>query len=632
MKRLIFAASVALSLALVGCGGSAGAGGAAALPGAGTALPTTDARVVITIPQRTGASTGSRTPAYVSPSTQSLTVAIDGGTPTAQNLTPGSPNCSVGGPLSALTCTVPIAATPGSHTFTFTTYDGLGGTGNVLSTNAVSQTIVANQTNSIDVTLAGVPTLLQVNALGGGTGVSGSIVSGLQLAGILSVPFSVVPLDADGNIIIGPGAPTLAASITGASTGSGIAVAPNAANPNEFTVSALAAGSGTFSVTATPATASAGSPLSATVPLTFETLTTTIAGHHNFTLGLADGTGTSALFNHPSGIAYDSGSGDFYVTDTTNCAFRSVTPGNGTANSGTVVTLAGSPACGLADGTGAAAKFANPIGDAYDPANGYIYVTDYSNCAIRQVALGSGTAGSGTVVTVAGGAGCGFVDGTGTAARLGAVAGAAYDTANQKIYFMDQTNCAVRQLTPGSGAANSGTVVTIAGGACGGFADGTGSAAQFYYPASIAYDSVNGDLYVTDNNNCAIRQVTTGNGTANSGVVTTLAGSRTCGYADGTGAAAQFKDPSGIAYDSATGNLYITDYTACDIRQMTPGNGTKDSATVTTVAGVPGVCSWNDGVGSAAQFNNPDFLAYDPTNNALYITDKGNNTVRELQL
>ncbi|MGC8486421.1 MAG: hypothetical protein ACP5O6_12450, partial [Candidatus Baltobacteraceae bacterium] len=345
MKRLIFAASVALSLALVGCGGSSGN---ATLPGAENTLPMVDARLVITIPQRTAASTGSRTPAYVSPSTQSLTVAIDGGTPAAQNLTPGSPNCSVGGPLSALTCTVPIAAPAGSHTFTFVTYDGLGGTGNVLSTNAVTQSIVANQTNSINVTLAGVPALLQVSVLGSGTGISGSVSTGLQVAGAVSIPLSVAPLDADGNIIIGPGAPTLAASITGATPGLGSTVAPNAANPNEFTVNVLAPGSGTFSVTATPATASAGSPLSATVPLAFETLTTTIAGKP-FYSGLTDGTGTSVRLNGVAGIAYDSATGDLYVTDTTNCAVRSVTPGNGTANSGTVVTLAGSQTCGLAD-------------------------------------------------------------------------------------------------------------------------------------------------------------------------------------------------------------------------------------------------------------------------------------------
>ncbi len=633
MKRLIFPAGVALSLALAGCGGGAGgAGGAAALPGAGSAPPTADARVVITIPQRSATSAGSRAPAYVSPSTQSLTVAVDGGTPTAQNLTPSSPNCSVGGPLSALTCTVPIAVTAGSHAFTFTTYDGLGGTGNALSTNAVTQTIAANQTNSINVTLAGVPASLQVNALGGGSvggSVSGSIASGLQLAGILSMPFSVTALDADGNFIIGPGAPTLAVSITGASTGSGIVVAPNAHNPNEFTVSAQTIGTGTLAVTATPTVPAAGPPLSANVPLTFASLTTTVAGDPDV-IGFVDGTGTAARFNGDAGIAYDSATGDLYVTDTTNCAFRSMSPGNGTANSGTVTTLAGNGAasCGLADGTGTAARFGLPIGDAYDSANGDIYVTDLSSCALRQVALGSGTAGSGTVVTVAGG-GCGFADGTGSAAKFSSPAGVAYDPTNNNLYVTDDGNCAIRQVYLGNGTAGSATVVTLAGSTTCGFVDGTGTAAQFKNPASIAYDPVNGDLYVTDNGNCAVRQVTPGNGTANSGTVTTLAGS-TCGMVPGTGASVKFGEASGIAYDSANGDFYITDYTNSVIWQMTPGNGTANSATATIVAG--GLTGWADGVGTTAHFYRPDFLAYDPTNNALYITEPGSQVVRELQI
>ena len=632
MKRLIFTASVALSLALVGCGGAGSAGGAASLPGTGSVPRTTDARVVITIPQRAANSAGLRAPAYVSPSTQSLTVAIDGGTPMAQNLTTSSPNCSVGGPLSALTCTVPISVATGSHTFTFNTYDGLGGTGNLLSTNAVTQSIVANQTNTINVTLAGVPASLQVNAIGAGSSnLAGNATSGFQLLGILSMPFSVVTLDADGNFIIGPGAPTLAASITGASAGSGIAVAPLASNPNEFTVSALNPGSATFSVTATPAIAAAGTPLSASVPLTFATLVTTIAGDPD-TPGFADGTGTNARFYGDAGIAYDAVTGDLYVTDTTNCAIRSVSPGNGTTYSGSVVTLAGNGpggGCGLADGTGTAAKFANPIGDAYDSANGYIYITDLSNCAIRQLAPGSGTAGSGTVVTVAGGGGCGFADGTGTTAKFLDPAGIAYDPVNDDLYVTDDGNCAIRQILPGNGTAGSATVLTLAGSTTCGFVDGTGTAAQFNHPASIAYDPVSGDLYVTDNGNCVVRQVTPGNGTANSGTVTTLAGS-TCGNVPGTGTSAKFGEASGIAYDSATGNFYITDYTNSEIWQMTPGNGAADSATATIVAG--GAGGFADGTGTTARFYRPDFLAYDPTDNALFITEPGSSTVRELQI
>ena len=284
-----------------------------------------------------------------------------------------------------------------------------------------------------------------------------------------------------------------------------------------------------------------------------------------------------------------------------------------------------------ANGTGTTARFYNPIGDAYDPATGYLYVTDLSNCAIRQVAPGNDTSGSGTVVTIAGGT-CGFADGTGAAAEFVSPAGIAYDSTNGDLYVTDGGNCAIRQITPGNGMAGSGTVITIAGGAGCGFADGTGTAAKFNHPASIAYDPATNDLYVTDNGNCAVRQVTIGSGSANTGVVTTLAGSTSCGNADGTGTAAKFGEPSGIAYDPANGNFYITDYINCDIRQMTPGNGTTNSGTVTTVAGTPLSCGFTDGVGAAALFNQPDLLAYDPTNNALYVTDTGNDVVRELQL
>ncbi len=98
----------------------------------------------------------------------------------------------------------------------------------------------------------------------------------------------------------------------------------------------------------------------------------------------------------------------------------------------------------------------------------------------------------------------------------------------------------------------------------------------------------------------------------------------------GTGASVKFGEASGIAYDSANGDFYITDYTNSVIWQMTPGNGTANSATATIVAG--GLTGWADGVGTTAHFYRPDFLAYDPTNNALYITEPGSQVVRELQI
>src|ERR1035441_3027719 len=67
--------------------------------------------------------------------------------------------------------------------------------------------------------------------------------------------------------------------------------------------------------------------------------------------GNSDGSGSSAHFNLPAGMAVD-GSGNVYVADLDNYTIRKITPG------GAVTTFAGTPgAGGSADGTGAAARF-----------------------------------------------------------------------------------------------------------------------------------------------------------------------------------------------------------------------------------------------------------------------------------
>ena len=252
--------------------------------------------------------------------------------------------------------------------------------------------------------------------------------------------------------------------------------------------------------------------------------------------GNADGTGTAARFDKPSGVALDV-AGNVYVADTLNNTIRVVTP------SGVVTTLAGSPGrIGSEDGIGAGAQFNGPQGIATDN-SGHLYVADTNNNTIRKVLLSTGT-----VSTIAGTAGAaGNADGSGTASQFNYPSGVAVDGAGD-VYVADTDNDTIRAITP------QGLVRTLAGlaGSSGG-ADGIGSGATFDSPSALTVDA-SGTIYVADTGNFTIRKVIPATRAVN-----TLAGlAGTSGSADGVGSAALFFQPTGVSADNS-GNLYIAD-------------------------------------------------------------------------
>ena len=103
-------------------------------------------------------------------------------------------------------------------------------------------------------------------------------------------------------------------------------------------------------------------------------------------------------------------------------------------------------------------------------------------------------------------------------------------------------------------------------------------------------------------------------------MVTTLAGSGTDTFAEGTGTSASFNDPRGITTDGT--NLYVSDREYHRIRQIVIDNGT-----VTTLAGSS--AGYSDATGTSASFYNPIGITTDGTN--LYVADASNHRIRKIE-
>ena len=350
----------------------------------------------------------------------------------------------------------------------------------------------------------------------------------------------------------------------------------------------------------------------------------------------SDGVGTAAGFNHPTGIAVDAAgnaytadlvgnsirkitaagvvttlasmsqpgalgldaAGNVYVGDYADQTLRKITPG------GVVSIVAGqSGVSGTTDGAGGAAQFRNPWGVAAD-ASGNVYVADSANNTVRKVTS------AGVVSTFAGAPlQTGANNGTTSLARFNGANGLAVDGSGN-VYVADDGNHLVRAVTP------SGSVTTLAGSGTSGTADGVGTAAQFRGGTGVAVDTT-GNVYVADQSANTIRKITAG------GIVTTLAGTAgTTGTTDGVGTNALFNLPYDVAVDSA-GNVYVSDFFNCTIRQITP------AGVVSTYAGRAGTPGSTNATGNAARFHNPFGLAVDTTGD-VYVADNASSTVRKI--
>ena len=319
------------------------------------------------------------------------------------------------------------------------------------------------------------------------------------------------------------------------------------------------------------------------------------------------GAATSALLRHPEGVAV-APNGDVYFADTDNDVVRKVA-----FATGIITTVAGNGLPGsTGDGGPATSARLKAPEDVFVAASGDLYIADTGNHEIRKVATATGV-----ITTVVGNGSPGSTGdlGLATAARLNSPRGITV-ASNGDFYIGDRSNNKIRKVT-----ALTGIITTYAGTGTAGYSgDGAlATLARLNRPQGIHLAS-NGDLYIADALNSAIRKVA-----AVTGIITTYAGTGTAGFSGDGGAAtsAQLNAPEAMHLNSV-GDLYIADTVNNRIRRVSSGG------TITTVAGTGTAGSAGDGgSATAAQLDTPRGIAIG-SNGAYYIGDRNNNKIRKV--
>jgi len=328
------------------------------------------------------------------------------------------------------------------------------------------------------------------------------------------------------------------------------------------------------------------------------------------------GLATLAKLNGPNGIAVDL-TGNIYIADATNNVIRKIN------TAGIITTVVGTGyGAGLGHGgynkpggPGTLVELDAPNSVAVDTL-GNVYFCDVGNNVIRKLLT------TGNVVTIAGnatgaGAGTGGYSGDGGPATLAQLTGpesVAVDRAGN-VFIADWGNNVIRKVN------TAGIISTVAGNNSAGLGysgdGGQATLAQLSRPGYIAVD-MNGNVYVSDNNNC-IRKINT------NGIINTIVGGGNVGYTGdgGLATAAKTHYPAGMTIDMS-GNIYFGDIDNHVVRKI------NAMGIISTVVGngINGY-SGDGGPATLAEINSPSAVAIDAGNN-FYISDGVNSVVRKV--
>jgi sugar lactone lactonase YvrE len=320
--------------------------------------------------------------------------------------------------------------------------------------------------------------------------------------------------------------------------------------------------------------------------------------------GISSISSTVSVLSDPRGLAVDS-SRNLYIADSGHHEISEVTRSTGLL---TVIAGTGLPGYSGDGGAATSAQLSFPQGVALD-SSGNIYIADTGNNCIRKIAS------NGVISTI-----------VGVGAQLKGPQAVALDSSGN-LYIADTGNNVIRKVV-----LSTGVITTVAGNGtqcnpaisapCGD--GGPATSATLNTPADVKVDS-SGNLYIADQSNFVIREVSGGN-------IATVAGSYVSGGGcqslittcdnGGPATSALLNNPQAVAVDSS-GNIYIADTGNNVVRKVSGG-------TISTVVGNGTAGYSGDGhSATGAELNSPNGLIFD-SSGTLYIDDAGNKVVRKI--
>ncbi|HET9951955.1 MAG TPA: hypothetical protein VFS09_09190 [Candidatus Eisenbacteria bacterium] len=318
------------------------------------------------------------------------------------------------------------------------------------------------------------------------------------------------------------------------------------------------------------------------------------------------GAAASAAMRNPGGVAIGV-DGSLFVADTDNHVVRKID-----GVTGIVTTVAGNGTPGWAgDGLPAtSARLREPRDVAVAP-NGDLFIADSGNHSIRKISAATG------IITTVAGAGVPGSSGDGGAASAAALNSPRGVVAaeNGDLYIADSGNNRIRRVS-----AATGIVTTVAGTGAAGYAGdgGSATAARLRSPEGIEL-ALNGDLYIADTSNQAIRRVASA-----TGIITTVAGTGAPGYSGDGGAAVSARLSAPVSITTGpSGEIFIADRGNNVVRRFTVGGS------IATVAGSGAAGHSGDGgAATSAMLNGPAGIALDASG-AVYVADSSNHRIRK---